>query len=94
MPRAIWQGVVLAESANCDELEGNTYFPPEGVKREFLRPSETTSVCPWKGAARYYHVEVNGLRNADAAWYYPEPSAAARAIKDHVAFWKGVLVER
>ncbi|HKO05913.1 MAG TPA: DUF427 domain-containing protein [Candidatus Acidoferrales bacterium] len=93
MPKAIWKGVVIAESGQTVLLEGNHYFPPQSVRREYLRPSTTTTECPWKGAASYYHVEVNGERNADAAWYYPAPSAAARQIKDHVAFWKGVQVE-
>ncbi len=93
MAKAVWNGVVLAESDRCEMVEGNHYFPPDSVKREFLKPSPTHTECPWKGTASYYHVEVGGQRNADAAWYYPEPRAAARNIKDHVAFWKGVKVE-
>jgi uncharacterized protein (DUF427 family) len=75
-------------------VEGNHYFPADSVKKEYLRPSETHTACPWKGTASYHTVEVNGERNADAAWYYPEPSAAAAQIKDRVAFWKGVRVEQ
>jgi len=93
MAKAIWNGVVLAESDRCEMVEGNHYFPPEAVKREFLRPSSAHTECPWKGTASYYHIEVDGQRNPDAAWFYPEPRAAARQIKDHVAFWKGVKVE-
>jgi len=93
MAKAIWEGTVLAESDHCVVVEGNYYFPPEGVRREFLRPSDLTTVCPWKGTARYHHVEVNGKQNTNAAWYYAEPRAAAREIKDHIAFWKGVRVE-
>ncbi|MGH9716004.1 MAG: DUF427 domain-containing protein [Candidatus Acidiferrales bacterium] len=93
MAKATWQGAVLAESDNAVVVEGNRYFPKESVRGEYLRPSETHSVCPWKGTASYYHVEVNGERNEDAAWYYPEPKSAAKEIKDHVAFWKGVRVE-
>ena len=93
MTRAIWNGAVIAESDACGTVEGNKYFPPDAVKREYLKPSDSHTVCPWKGTASYYHVEVGGQRNPDAAWYYPEPSAAARNIKDHVAFWKGVKVE-
>lgn len=93
MPRAVWQGKVLAESEKTVVVEGNQYFPPDSIKREYLKPSDTHSVCPWKGAASYYHVEVDGQRNPDAAWYYPEPKDAAQQIKDHVAFWKGVQVE-
>lgn len=93
MAKAIWNGVVLAESDRCEMVEGNHYFPPDAVKREHLKPSNTHTECPWKGTASYYHVEVNGQRNPDAAWFYPEPRAAARQIKDHVAFWKGVKVE-
>ena len=69
------------------------YFPPEDVNNEFMKPSDTTSVCPWKGTARYYHVEVDGSPNSDAAWYYPDPTEAAAHIKDHVAFWKGIKIE-
>ena len=78
MPKALWEGAVLAESDDCVVVEGNQYFPPESIRREHLRPSDKTSVCPWKGTARYYHVVVNGKTNKNAAWYYPEPSAAAR----------------
>jgi uncharacterized protein (DUF427 family) len=94
MPKAVWAGKVIAESATCIELEGNLYFPPEAVRREYLAPSATKTTCPWKGQASYYHVEVDGMRNPDAAWYYPAPSEAARQIRDHIAFWKGVRVER
>jgi uncharacterized protein (DUF427 family) len=94
MPRAIWEGTVIAESDACVVLEGNQYFPAEAVKQEYLRPSETTTVCPWKGVAHYYHVEVNGKRNRDAAWYYPEPSDAAGQIRGRIAFWRGVRVEK
>jgi uncharacterized protein (DUF427 family) len=93
MAKAVWKDTVLAESGKCVKLEGNHYFPVDSVKREYLRPSETHTTCPWKGTASYYTIEVNGERNADAAWYYSEPSAAAREIKDHIAFWRGVRVE-
>jgi uncharacterized protein (DUF427 family) len=93
MPRATWNGTLLAESDRCVVVEGNQYFPPDAVKREHLRPSETHTTCPWKGLASYYDVVVNGQVNRDAAWYYPEPKAAAREIKDHVAFWRGVKIE-
>ena len=94
MPKAMWGGKVIAESSRCVEVEGNLYFPPEAVKRKFLVPSATKTTCPWKGQASYYHVEVDGMRNADAAWYYASPSDAAKQIRDHIAFWKGVRVER
>jgi uncharacterized protein (DUF427 family) len=74
-------------------VEGNHYFPATSVRSEFLRPSETHTTCVWKGKASYHSLEVNGQQNPDAAWYYPEPSAAAREIKDHIAFWKGVRIE-
>lgn len=93
MPKAIWGGKVLAESKECVQVEGNHYFPADSIHREYFKPSPTTSVCPWKGTAHYYHVEVEGMRNADAAWFYPEPKDAAKQIKDHVAFWRGVVVE-
>ncbi len=93
MAKAIWEGEVLAESDRCVVVEGNQYFPQESVKKEYLRPSDHTTVCPWKGIAHYYHLEVNGKTNPNAAWYYPEPKEAAREIKDRIAFWKGVRVE-
>ena len=90
----MWQGAVLAESNAPVEVEGNLYFPPQAIKSEYFKPSDKHTTCPWKGLASYYHVEVNGKRNDDAAWYYPEPKSAASQIKDHVAFWKGVKVEK
>ena len=90
--RAIWNGKVLAESDRCQDLEGNVYFPPHSVRREYLKQSSMRTVCPWKGIAHYYTLEVDGKENPDAAWYYPDPSDAAKQIKDHVAFWKGVRV--
>ncbi len=94
MARATWNGAVIAESDRYEVVEGNVYFPPDAVKREHLRESATHTVCGWKGTASYYDVVVDGQANPDAAWYYPEPMAAAANIRDHVAFWKGVEVER
>jgi len=93
MARATWNGVVLAESNRCEVVEGNQYFPSESVNRSYLRDSTTHTTCPWKGIASYYDVVVNGQTNKDAAWYYPSPKDAAKQIKDHVAFWRGVTVE-
>jgi uncharacterized protein (DUF427 family) len=93
MPKATWKGAVLAESDRCVIVEGNQYFPADSVKKKYLKPSETHTICPWKGTASYHHVEVDGERNPDAAWYYPDPKPAALQIKDHIAFWKGVRVE-
>lgn len=93
MPRAIWNGAVLAESDRCEVVEGNQYFPPDAVRREYLHASATHTVCPWKGTASYYDVVVNGQTNRDAAWYYSAPKDAARNIEGYVAFWRGVTVE-
>lgn len=93
MPRAIWEGVVLAESDLCVSVEGNQYFPPDSIRRDFFAPSDHTTVCPWKGTAHYFDVEVDGKRNQNSAWYYPEPKEAAIQIKGYVAFWRGVRVE-
>ena len=93
MPRAIWQGRVIAESDNCEIVEGNVYFPAESVRRAFLEPSPTTTVCGWKGTARYYSIAVGGARNPDAAWFYPDPKPEAARIKGRVAFWRGVVIE-
>ncbi|MEE9268664.1 MAG: DUF427 domain-containing protein [Candidatus Krumholzibacteria bacterium] len=94
MARAIWKGTVIAESDAVQEVEGNYYFPPASVKKEHLRESDTKSVCPWKGTAKYYHLEVEGSVNQDAAWYYPDPTEAAMNIKDHLAFWRGVEIQK
>ena len=90
--KAVWHGTVIAESDNSEVVEGNQYFPPSSVKREFFKPSSTTSVCPWKGTASYYTLEVDGQKNPDAAWYYPTASDKAKNIEGYVAFWKGVEV--
>ncbi|WP_306643758.1 DUF427 domain-containing protein [Sanyastnella coralliicola] len=90
--KAIWNDTVIAESDDTVVIEGNHYFPPESIKEEFFKSSETHTVCPWKGTASYYSLEVNGETNADAAWYYPEVSELAKGIKGRVAFWKGVKV--
>ncbi len=94
MMRATWNGVVLAESERTVTLEGNHYFPIEDVNREYLKASATHTRCPWKGQASYYTIVVDGQQLADAAWYYPSPSAAAAQIAGHVAFWRGVRVHR
>jgi uncharacterized protein (DUF427 family) len=93
MPRAVWNGTVIAQSDRCEVVEGNPYFPPDAVKREYLHDSSTQTVCGWKGTANYYDVVVDGEANHDAAWYYPEPKPAAHNIKGYVAFWKGVKIE-
>ena len=93
MAKATWQGAVLAESDDTVVVEGNHYFPSESVNWELFRPSDTHTVCGWKGTASYHSVVVDGAVNADAAWYYPEPKDAAAEIKDRVAFWRGVTVE-
>ena len=94
MARAMWNGVVLADSDRVEIVEGNVYFPPESVNKAYLQPSHTRTTCPWKGEAGYYDVAVNGQINKDAAWYYAAPKPAASQIAHHVAFWKGVTVER
>ena len=91
--KAIWNNEVIAESNDTVVIEGNHYFPLDAVKKKYLQPSDTHTTCPWKGLASYYSVEVDGKTNKDAAWFYPNPKDAAKQIKDHVAFWKGVKVE-
>lgn len=93
MPKAIWNGQVLAESDATIVVEGNHYFPPDAVRMEFLQPSATHTVCSWKGDCSYYDVVVDGMVNPDAAWYYPEPKDAAKKIAGYIAFWKGVAVK-
>jgi len=94
MARATWNGAVLAESDTFEVVEGNIYFPVDTVKSQYLKESSTHTTCPWKGLASYYTVVVDGQENADAAWYYPQPKDAAKMVKDHVAFWRGVRVEK
>ncbi len=94
MAKAVWNNQVIAESEKYVSLEGNVYFPVESVNKEFLKESDLHTVCPWKGTASYYSIEVNGEINEDAAWYYPTPSDASKHIKDHIAFWKGVEVTK
>jgi uncharacterized protein (DUF427 family) len=91
--KALWNGQVIAESDSTVVVEGNHYFPRSSVKSEYLAQSPTHSTCPWKGQASYFSLKVDGQTNPDAAWYYPQPKDAAKEIKDHVAFWKGVKVE-
>lgn len=93
MLRAVWNGAVLAEAPDTIRLEGNHYFPPESLNREYFTTTRAWSVCPWKGLARYYTIVVDGNANMNGAWYYPHPSPLARKIKDHVAFWNGVRIE-
>lgn len=93
MPKAIWNGTVLAESDQTEVVEGNHYFPPESIHREYFQASDHHTVCGWKGTASYYDIVVNGKTNAQAAWYYPAPKPEAANIKDHIAFWKGVDVQ-
>jgi uncharacterized protein (DUF427 family) len=94
MPHAIWNGVVLADAPDdqIERVEGNVYFPRSAVHMEYLKDSETHSVCAWKGNCSYYDVVVNGQTNRDAAWYYPDTKPEAKHIEHRIAFWKGVQV--
>lgn len=93
MPKAVWNGQVIAESDVTEMVDGNHYFPPDSIQKDCFRPSSTVTTCGWKGQAKYYTICVDGQENVDAAWYYPEPKDAASVIRGHVAFWKGVSVE-
>ena len=92
--KALWNGKTIAESADTVVVEGNHYFPADAIKKAYFKPSSTHTLCPWKGTASYYTLAVDGKENPDAAWYYPEPKDAAKEIKGHVAFWKGVEVTK
>ncbi len=96
MPTARWNGAVIAQATDdqVQIVENNVYFPLSAVTQAYLRPSSHTSICPWKGTASYYDLVVDGQTNANAAWYYPQPKDAAKQIAGHVAFWRGVSVER
>lgn len=90
--KAIWNQQLIAESDDTVVVEGNHYFPPDSVKREFLQDSATTTVCPWKGTANYYTLMVDGQSNPDAAWFYADPKPAADQVRGRIAFWKGVQI--
>jgi uncharacterized protein (DUF427 family) len=90
--RAIWNGRVIAESEDTVVVEGNHYFPRAALAEDVITASATTTVCPWKGTAHYYSLQVDGQTNPDAVWYYPEPKPAADQIRDRVAFWRGVQI--
>jgi uncharacterized protein (DUF427 family) len=90
--KASWNGRTIADSDDIVTVEGNAYFPSASLDQSVIRPSEHTSICPWKGTAHYYSLEVDGKRNENAVWYYPEPKSAAANISGRVAFWKGVNV--
>ncbi|MBY0536566.1 MAG: DUF427 domain-containing protein [Chitinophagaceae bacterium] len=93
MKKATWKGAVIAQSDKTIVIEGNHYFPPDSINKEFFKQSETHTTCPWKGLASYYDIVVDGVTNKDAAWYYPQPRDLAKGIENHVAFWKGVEVK-
>ena len=90
--KAVWNNQVIAESDDIVTVEGNAYFPQAALRQHLVRPSTHTSVCPWKGTAQYYSLDVDGKANSDAVWFYPEPKQAAENIRGRVAFWKGVQV--
>lgn len=90
--KAIWNNAVIAESDETVVVEGNHYFPVTSIKKEYFKQSETHTVCPWKGTASYYNIEVDGSVNQDAAWFYPETSVAAKKIEGYVAFWRRVEI--
>lgn len=92
--KAIWNGKIIAESNHTQEVENNHYFPPEAIHSQYFQPSNTKSYCPWKGRANYFHLQVGENKNPDAAWFYPHPSPEASGIKNYVAFWNGVKIEK
>ena len=91
--KASWNNAILAQSDNTVVVEGNHYFPPEAIDKQYFQPSNKHTTCPWKGQASYYNLVVDGQVNKDAAWFYPDPKPAAAEIKNHIAFWRGVKVE-
>jgi len=90
--KAIWNNQIIAESSETIQVEGNHYFPPQSVNKQFLKNSSTHTTCPWKGEAAYNSLEVGGMKNKDAAWFYNNPKYAAQKLKNYVAFWKGVEI--
>ncbi|MFT5182527.1 MAG: hypothetical protein ACI8S3_002420 [Alphaproteobacteria bacterium] len=94
MAKAVWNNTVIAESDAFETVDGNIYFPADALRQECFKASDKKSSCPWKGVASYYSITVDGEENADAAWYYPDPKAAAENIRGHIAFWRGVEVSQ
>ena len=92
MVRAIWKNKIIAETENYEIVEGNYYFPPDSIKKEFFKKSELHTTCPFKGEASYNDIIVDGDVNKEAAWYYPDPKPEAFKIKNYIAFWKGVEI--
>jgi uncharacterized protein (DUF427 family) len=92
MPKAVWNGITIAECDDTVVVEGNHYFPQEALRKDVVRPSDTHTLCPWKGTASYYSLELDGAVSKDAVWYYPEPKRAAEQIRGRIAFWKDVRV--
>ena len=90
--KAIWKDQIIAESDETIIIENNHYFPEDSVNKEFLNSSNTVTHCPWKGRASYFNINIQGVENRDAAWYYTNPKSKAKNIKNYVAFWKGVEV--
>jgi len=82
-------GKVIASADSFETVEGNIYFPPSSIEDSIFTKTDTTTVCPWKGTASYYTIDVDGTKLVDAAWYYPDPKEKAQNIKDYVAFYKG-----
>ncbi|MDN3595252.1 DUF427 domain-containing protein [Zunongwangia endophytica] len=91
--KAIWKNTVIAESDETKTVENNYYFPMESLKKDFFKESNKQTRCPWKGLASYLTIEVEGEKNEDAAWYYPQASHAAKPIENYVAFWNGVEIK-
>ncbi|MFO0555952.1 MAG: DUF427 domain-containing protein [Polyangiaceae bacterium] len=92
MPKAVWNGAVIASSSATRVVEGNHYFPPEDVNHDLLEPSDYHTTCGWKGVASYFHVVIDGKKNRNAAWYYPTTSPEAKSIERYIAFWQGVEI--
>lgn len=93
MAKAIWNETVLAQSNDTVIIDGNHYFPPESVNKQYFQESNTHTTCPWKGTANYYDIEVNGKTNRDAAWFYPNAKEKAKHFEGYLAFWRGVKIE-
>lgn len=91
--KAIWNGHVIAESDKTINIEGNEYFPPDSINSDYFQKNDFHTICPWKGVAAYYDIKVNGDKNENAAWYYPDAKQAAKEITNYVAFWRGVEVK-
>lgn len=90
--KAIWNNTVIAESQETIRIDGNYYFPPDSINKEYFQKSDSTSRCFWKGKTNYLSVTVNGKTNQNCAWVYLKPWFLGKKITGYIAFWNDVQI--